>query len=84
MRTPIPEQQVDTVDLEIPRVVFGIWVIARTRSADEVEGWIDDEVDSPSPADLDEIAAAIRFISYQSAMHQGAIVGQYRAAHPSS
>jgi hypothetical protein len=60
MSTSIPGQQVDTVDLAIPRVVFGIWVIVRTRTADEVEGWIDSERVSRSPTDLYEIAAAIK------------------------
>ena len=60
MRASIPGRQVDTADVEIPRVVFGIWVILRTRLADEVEGWIDSEMISRSPTDLYEIAAAIR------------------------
>jgi hypothetical protein len=60
MRTSISIRQRDNADQNLTRVVFGAWVIGRTRSADQLEGWIDDRTASLSSTDLDEIAAAIR------------------------
>jgi hypothetical protein len=60
MRTSISIRQRGDADQNLTRVVFGAWVIGRTRSADQLEGWIDDRTASPSHTDLDEIAAAIR------------------------
>ena len=59
MRTLHRTPHLDTSDL-LSRVIFGGWVIVRTRSADEIEAWIDDAMVGPSVTDLDEIAAAIR------------------------
>jgi hypothetical protein len=47
-------------DLHTSRAVFGAWVVIRARSADEIEGWIDVDLVTLSPTDLDEIAIAIR------------------------
>jgi hypothetical protein len=60
MRTSISIRQRGNADQNLTRVIFGAWVIGRTRSADQLEGWIDDRTASLSHTDLDEIAAAIR------------------------
>jgi hypothetical protein len=60
MHTLLSTRQLGTVDLHITRVVFGAWVIVRTRLADQIEGWIDGGTVSVGATDLDEIAAAIR------------------------
>jgi hypothetical protein len=60
MRTSISIRQRRNADQNLTRIIFGVWVIARTRSADQLESWIDDRTAGPSHTDLDEIAAAIR------------------------
>ena len=60
MRISISTRQLGTVDPHVTTVVFGAWVIVRTRSADQLEAWIAAATVSLSPTHRDEIAAAIR------------------------
>ncbi len=60
MRTSIYSRQGGTVEAHNTRVVFGAYVIVRTRSADQIEGWIYDAPASLCDSDIDKIAAAIR------------------------
>jgi hypothetical protein len=60
MRISFSTRPRSAADAHISATVFGAWVIARSRSADQIDGWIDTESVGSSPTDLDEILAAIR------------------------
>jgi hypothetical protein len=60
MRISFSTRPRSAADAHISATVFGAWVITRSRSADQIDGWIGTDSAGSSPTDLDEIVAAIR------------------------